>query len=512
MDVKYLPQMQDQRRRSYLFVAIDRATRWVFVQIKRDKRAASVQAFLRALHKACPLRISKLLADHGKELTDRLFASREREPSGKHEFDRLCQTLQIEHRLTKPRTPKTNGMVERFNGRIADVLKTLRSNSAQDLQQTLVRYVALYNHPLPQSALKSRTPIQSIKDWGICHIPICFSSGHMIGRDEAASQVNAQAGSLYGKEARQTCAHHTMHIGFRVVQCPGTSRYHDCHDQEEKDERMVTKALETVVVGETDNSGPRSLMRVLRTFSLLSHNSDGMTLSALTAALETPKSSLLNLLRPLIADHYLVNEGGRYRLGPSVFRMSAGVLSAWNFAKTVRPFMEELSQRTGETVLLGVLNPEAGVLTYIEVIDSPHPIRYQIAAGTTRPLYASSTGRLLLAFSDADWVDEYLKMLVIKSATAQPLSKTWLRKQVTAIHERGFEYSLDQYLVGLASVAAPLYDGEGRCIAALSIAGPSDRFRAVLDKLVITVKEVASRASGVVAATEVHLGNEVARA
>ena len=61
-------------------MAIDRATRWVFVQLKPNKTAASVRAFLKALHKACPLRITKLLTDNGKEFTDRLFASRERQP------------------------------------------------------------------------------------------------------------------------------------------------------------------------------------------------------------------------------------------------------------------------------------------------------------------------------------------------------------------------------------------------------------------------------------------------
>ena len=165
MDVKYLPQMQGEDKRRYLFVAIDRATRWVFVQIKANKTAASAKAFLKALHKACPIKITKLLTDNGKEFTDRLFASREREPSGRHEFDRLCEQLDIEHRLTRPRTPQTNGMVERFNGRIADVLKTNRFNSAEDLEQTLMRYVALYNHQLPQSALKSKTPMQTMKHW-----------------------------------------------------------------------------------------------------------------------------------------------------------------------------------------------------------------------------------------------------------------------------------------------------------------------------------------------------------
>jgi transposase InsO family protein len=161
MDIKYLPQMADETRRRYLFVAIDRATRWVFVAIKPDKTAASARSFLKALHKACPIKITKLLTDNGKEFTDRLFASREREPSGNHEFDKLCRELNIEHRLTKPRTPKTNGMVERFNGRISDVLKTHHFNSSLDLQETLLRYVTLYNHQFPQSALKSKTPVQS---------------------------------------------------------------------------------------------------------------------------------------------------------------------------------------------------------------------------------------------------------------------------------------------------------------------------------------------------------------
>ena len=110
-----------------------------------------------------------LFRSNGKEFTDRLFASREREPSGHHEFDQLCQELGIEHRLTKPRTPRTNGMVERFNGRIADVLKTHRFNSREDMEQTLLRYVALYNHQLPQSALKSSTPMQAMKEWYQTH-------------------------------------------------------------------------------------------------------------------------------------------------------------------------------------------------------------------------------------------------------------------------------------------------------------------------------------------------------
>ncbi|ABI58612.1 integrase, catalytic region [Nitrosomonas eutropha C91] len=105
-------------------MSIDRATRWVYVAIKPNKTAASARAFLKALHNARPIRITRILTNNGKEFTDRLFASRERNPSGNHQFDQLCQELGIGHRLTRPRTAQTNGIVERFNGRIADVLKT----------------------------------------------------------------------------------------------------------------------------------------------------------------------------------------------------------------------------------------------------------------------------------------------------------------------------------------------------------------------------------------------------
>jgi len=169
VDVKYLPQMADEPRRRYLFVAIDRATRWVFVAIKPNRTAKAATAFLAALHRACPCKIQRLLTDNGKEFTDRLFASRERQPSGHHEFDLLCQTLGIEHRLTPPRRPQTNGMVERFNGRIADVLNTHRFHDAEDLASTLTRYVRLYNQQFPQSVLQGKTPMQTMNQWYTTH-------------------------------------------------------------------------------------------------------------------------------------------------------------------------------------------------------------------------------------------------------------------------------------------------------------------------------------------------------
>ena len=68
-----------------------------------------------------------MLTDNGKEFTDRFTRKGERDPTGQHSFDKACKAIKVEHRLTKPRTPQTNGRLERFNGRINDLLQTTRS-------------------------------------------------------------------------------------------------------------------------------------------------------------------------------------------------------------------------------------------------------------------------------------------------------------------------------------------------------------------------------------------------
>jgi transposase-like protein len=165
VDIKYLPQMPDENSRSYLFVAIDRATRWVYVEIHKDKTALSAKRFLSRLTEKAPFKIEKVLTDNGKEFTDRFCATGQREPTGHHLFDQVCNDSGIEHRLTKPRTPQTNGMVERFNGRIAEVLATTRFDSAESLTQTITRYVRIYNHHIPQKALGHISPVDALKNW-----------------------------------------------------------------------------------------------------------------------------------------------------------------------------------------------------------------------------------------------------------------------------------------------------------------------------------------------------------
>ena len=71
----------------------------------------------------------------------------------------------IEHRLSPPRHPQINGMVERFNGRISDLVKQTRFASAAELEMTLALYLTTYNHHIPQRALHHQTPIQALQKW-----------------------------------------------------------------------------------------------------------------------------------------------------------------------------------------------------------------------------------------------------------------------------------------------------------------------------------------------------------
>lgn len=165
VDIKYLPQMPDEIQRRYLFVAIDRATRWVYLEVRNSQSAQEAQGFLKNLKAKAPFHIQIILTDNGKAFTDRFTAQGERKPTGEHLFDRQCTESGIEHRLIRPGRPQTNGMVERFNGRISDVLATRRYVSGEDLEETLKRYAWLYNQQIPQKALGHQPPIEAMLGW-----------------------------------------------------------------------------------------------------------------------------------------------------------------------------------------------------------------------------------------------------------------------------------------------------------------------------------------------------------
>src|SRR5215210_5983117 len=126
IDIKHLPKLQTangERRKRYLYVAIDRRSRSVHLAVKDDETEASAIAFLHEAAAALPFRMTHVLTDNGSCFT-RAFA-------------KVCAELGAEYRHIKPRTPQTNGMVERFNGRVGSEVLGTTIWSHQQLEQLL---------------------------------------------------------------------------------------------------------------------------------------------------------------------------------------------------------------------------------------------------------------------------------------------------------------------------------------------------------------------------------------
>jgi transposase InsO family protein len=165
MDCFYLPQLDGTRR--YCFVAIDRATRLSYLAVYENKDAASAADFFKRCLVFFPFRISKLLTDNGREFTLKGFRNRwGNRVHTKHALSALCEAWGIEHRTTRPYTPKTNGMVERMNGLTKEAtVKARRYATAQEMADDLHRWFVQYNFCRPHRRIGNRTPYEAALSW-----------------------------------------------------------------------------------------------------------------------------------------------------------------------------------------------------------------------------------------------------------------------------------------------------------------------------------------------------------
>ncbi|MEJ0069036.1 MAG: IclR family transcriptional regulator [Pseudomonadota bacterium] len=250
---------------------------------------------------------------------------------------------------------------------------------------------------------------------------------------------------------------------------------------------------------------PRSLERVLMVLHGIAEAAEGLTLAELSDRLRAPKSTLLTLLRPLVGAGYLVHIGGRYSAGPAMFGFASDLLSAQRFPKLMRPFTEELAERSRETVYVAVLDEEASRITYIDAIESPQPIRYGVPVGTTRPLYCSAAGRLLLAHQEEDWREAYVKTAQLERLTPRTITdRATLRKTLQEVRRTGLSISLEESAVGAGGIAAPILGSTGQVFGALMIGAPIDRFEATQPHLTRLIREMAGRASAALGFVGVH--------
>ncbi|MCG4255125.1 IS481 family transposase [Acetobacter senegalensis] len=136
IDVKHLPKLQTQdgeARKRFLYVAIDRCSRFVHLAVYDAENAANAVNFLTAVKAAFPFRVTHILTDRGSCFTA-------------DAFEKACQAQAIDRRRTRAYSPQTNGMVERFNGRVATEVLPINVAHHADLEILLLGFNQAYNH------------------------------------------------------------------------------------------------------------------------------------------------------------------------------------------------------------------------------------------------------------------------------------------------------------------------------------------------------------------------------
>src|ERR671927_316042 len=215
MDVKHLPKLRTadgECRKRYLFVAIDRRSRRVHLAVKDEETEAAAEAFLEEALAAFPFRITHVLTDRGSCFTAEGFEER-------------CRELGVEHRKTKPYTPRTHGMAERFNGRVQREVLGVTVAGHRDLERLLAGFNSAYN-ARRQRVLNGRSPEEVVREH-LARDPGLANPGYRPSSDPSAL---AEAMLLIerAKDVSQPDTYHYLgRTGRRLSRCPAASRRGD---------------------------------------------------------------------------------------------------------------------------------------------------------------------------------------------------------------------------------------------------------------------------------------------
>ena len=167
VDITYWPKFNGTKY--YIYVAIDRATRLIYIEVHDNKRAETAAKFLEKALEFFPFKIEKVLTDNGKEFTlDNHKGNSESNLTWA--FDLVCDAYNIEHRKTRPYTPQTNGMVEKSNDTIkSNTLKINEYKNVEEMVKDLLSFMVYYNlnrrHTSLRKELWVRTPYDALEYW-----------------------------------------------------------------------------------------------------------------------------------------------------------------------------------------------------------------------------------------------------------------------------------------------------------------------------------------------------------
>jgi IclR family acetate operon transcriptional repressor len=220
----------------------------------------------------------------------------------------------------------------------------------------------------------------------------------------------------------------------------------------------------------------QSLNRGLALLERIADNADGVTLTDIAQQVGLAPSTTHRLLLTLAQSGYVRQneELGKWYVGVKAFTVGNAFLGARDIVESSRPFLHKLMEATGETANLAVL--EGGEAVIVSQVECHELMRMVVPLGTRTPVHASGLGKaLLLAISEFE-VAAILHQHGLTRYTEHTLdTPAKLKQNLQAARKAGYVVDNEEHAVGLRCVAAPVYDEQGRAVAAISISGPRSR-------------------------------------
>ncbi|MBK5257223.1 MAG: IclR family transcriptional regulator [Vicinamibacteria bacterium] len=211
------------------------------------------------------------------------------------------------------------------------------------------------------------------------------------------------------------------------------------------------------------------------------------------------KSTALRLLDALRRHRFVAVDEvtGRYRLGLGLFELGLAAVSRLDVGQFAPPFLDALVAESGETASLGIL--EGTDVVYILRSECAQPLRLPQSTGRSAPAYCTGIGKAILAHMEPDRLETYLADVTLLSRTPRTLTdREALRQDLRRVRARGWSLDDEEIFAGLRCVAAPIFDLEGRVVAGVSVAGPTNRMPKdslplVASKVVATANQISRR-------------------
>ncbi len=201
----------------------------------------------------------------------------------------------------------------------------------------------------------------------------------------------------------------------------------------------------------------------------------GIAFAELQRRTGLPKATLHRVAGDLVEARLLTRVDGDYHLGSYLFELGMRASVERTLLEVATPFLEDLYERTHETVHLGLR--ERSEVVYVAKFGGHRQVRSPSRLGGRLPVHATAIGKALLAFADdADQI-AVLSQTLARRTPRTVVAPGRLREQLALVREQGVAFEYEESALGLVCVAAPVLDGDDRPVAAISIAGAVTRFR-----------------------------------